>query len=184
MRHIYFLTGKPRIGKSTAIKKIIDHIGRDCCGGFYTEEIRDATNRVGFNCVSLDGEYRVIANVGSSSPFRIGRYGVDIQSFEDIALKVIKEATEQKQITVIDEVGFMQMLSPSFEQLIIETVSNARNIILGTICLDQHPSIDKIKKLPHVKLFLMNEQNREPLIEFLSNEIINVRKQGEQKSIE
>ena len=34
------LTALPRTGKSTAIKKIVNMLGKDNCGGFYTEEIR------------------------------------------------------------------------------------------------------------------------------------------------
>jgi len=34
------LTAPPRTGKSTAIRKIVNMLGREKCGGFYTEEIR------------------------------------------------------------------------------------------------------------------------------------------------
>ena len=40
------LTALPRTGKSTAIKKIVNMLGNDNCGGFYTEEIREDGERV------------------------------------------------------------------------------------------------------------------------------------------
>lgn len=42
------LTALPRTGKSTAIKKIVNMLGPNNCGGFYTEEIRENDDRVGF----------------------------------------------------------------------------------------------------------------------------------------
>ena len=50
------LTALPRTGKSTAIKKIVNMLGKDNCGGFYTEEIRDDGERVGFRICTLSGK--------------------------------------------------------------------------------------------------------------------------------
>jgi len=41
MENIVLLSGEPRVGKTTALKKIIQMIGESNCIGFYTEEIRD-----------------------------------------------------------------------------------------------------------------------------------------------
>ncbi len=40
MGKAYLLTGEPQVGKTTAVKKIIDGIGVERCGGFYMEEVR------------------------------------------------------------------------------------------------------------------------------------------------
>lgn len=168
----FLLTGKPRAGKSTAIKRIIQKVGLEYFGGFYTEEIRNLTNRTGFNCVTLNGETIRIANIDSESSIRIGRYGVDVEAFENIALKAVKLSLETKRITVIDEIGFMQMLSAPFEKMIHEVISSSQHIIIGTICVDSHPSIDKIKKLSGIKLYHLNEENRELITEIVVNDIL------------
>ncbi|NQX65981.1 hypothetical protein HQN90_07565 [Paenibacillus alba] len=89
MEPCFLLTGKPRVGKSTSIKRIIQQIGPEYFGGFYTEEIRNSTNRTGFNCITLHGETVCMASVYSESSVRVGRYGVDIVAFENIALNAL-----------------------------------------------------------------------------------------------
>ncbi len=49
------LTALPRTGKSTAIKKIVNMLGKDNCGGFYTEEIREDGERVLFLWIRTTG---------------------------------------------------------------------------------------------------------------------------------
>jgi nucleoside-triphosphatase len=170
----FLLTGKPRVGKSTAIKRIINRIGSDYFGGFYTEEVRNSTNRIGFNCVTLSGESQCIASVDSESVLRVGRYGVEINTFENIALKAVRLSLDTKRITVIDEIGFMQMLSVPFQEMIHEVVSSSQHNILGTICVDTHPEIDKIKELTGIKLYAMNEENRNLTTEVMTNDILRL----------
>jgi nucleoside-triphosphatase len=110
LENIFLLTGKPGTGKTTALKKIIHKIGVDRCGGFYTEEIRNDFNRVGFKCVSLDGNELKIADVNFQSPIRIGRYGININNFEKIGIDSIIDSLQKKKATVIDEIGPMQYI--------------------------------------------------------------------------
>lgn len=165
------LTGKSRVGKSTTITRIINQFGSEHFGGFYTEEVRNETDRIGFNCVTLDGQSKTIASVDSESTLRIGRYGVELETFEAIALSAIKKSIQMKKITVIDEIGFMQMLSVPFQKMIHDVISSSKPIILGTICVDSHPEIDRVKELPSIKFYEMNEENRDFTIETLANDI-------------
>lgn len=167
----FFLTGKPRIGKTTLIKNIVKELGPHLCGGFYTEEIRDISNRIGFKCVTLTGDSEEIASVQSSSSIRIGRYGIDIASFEKIALHALKNSLESKRIIVIDEVGFMQMLSTSFQEMVYNIVSKKHHIVLGTIPLHSHPRIDIIKRLPGIRIINVNEDNRDRATQIVVRDI-------------
>ncbi|MBO0995568.1 nucleoside-triphosphatase [Bacillus sp. SD088] len=170
-RNIFLLTGKPRMGKTTMIKKLINEIGIDICGGFYTEEITNSYDRIGFQCVSINGGSVEIANVESPSKTRIGRYGMDIEAFESFAIKVLQDALSSKKIIVIDEIGFMQLLSTSFQKMILDIVSN-NHIVLGTVPLDSHAEIDKIKYLKKAKIINLNETNRDNISEFLVKDIL------------
>jgi nucleoside-triphosphatase len=159
------------MGKTTAIKNIINRMGPDNFGGFYTEEIRNAIDRVGFNCVTLSGESAQIANVNSNSAIRIGRYGVELDVFENIAIRAVRESLNTKKITVIDEIGFMQMLSLPFQQMLYEIIWSATSVILGTVARDSHPEIDLIKQIPGVKLYQLNEENRDLLTAVIAEDI-------------
>ncbi|WP_235439852.1 nucleoside-triphosphatase [Paenibacillus sp. DMB20] len=121
--------------------------------------------------MSVSGESVEIANVKSSSEIRIGRYGVDIENFENFAIKVLQDAVSSKKIIVIDEIGFMQMLSVSFQKIVQDIVADHR-IVLGTIPSDSHPEIDKIKYLKEVKIIGLNEFNRDKISGFLVKDIL------------
>lgn len=170
-KNVFLLTGNPRMGKTTMIKKLINEIGADICGGFYTEEITSSNDRIGFRCVSINGESVEIANVESPSKTRIGRYGIDIEKFEDFAIKVLQDSLSSKKIIVIDEIGFMQMQSTTFQKIVQDIVSDD-HIVLGTIPLDSHSEIDKIKFLKKVKIINVNEFNRDGISEFLVKDIL------------
>lgn len=174
VNNVFLLTGKPRMGKTTMIKKLIHEIGSDRCGGFYTEEIRDSNDRTGFRCVTLKGESLEFASVNSTSSVRVGRYGIDIESFESFAVKSITSSLQSKKITVIDEIGFMQMLSASFQELIYGIVAENRHVILGTIPLDSHPAIDPIKKRNGIKLIDLHEDNRDVIQKVILREMFEV----------
>ncbi|WP_411551919.1 nucleoside-triphosphatase [Paenibacillus lautus] len=173
----FLVTGKPRMGKTTMIKKLIHHLGSDLCGGFYTEEITNAGERIGFRCVAVDGESVEIANVESPSHIRVGRYGVDVEKFEDFAIHKLREALSSKKIIVIDEMGFMQMLSASFQSMVQEIISD-RRIVLGTIPVESHPEIDAIKYRKEVGIISLNEINRDVMPELLLKDILNALEGG------
>ncbi|MFD0712987.1 nucleoside-triphosphatase [Paenibacillus sp. GCM10027626] len=156
------------------MKNLVKQIASDLCGGFYTEEIRDLNDRIGFKCVSVDGESQVIAHVDSPSLIRVGRYGVDIESFEKFAILLIEASLISKKVIVVDEIGFMQMLPAPFRKLINRILSENNRIVLGTIPVDSHPEIDKIRENTGVKIFSINEDNRDLIGEEMANTILAI----------
>ena len=77
------ITGPPGIGKTTLIRNICSAYGDQRIAGFYTEEIRDAGKRQGFALVGLNGERALLSHIDIRSPFRVGKYGVDVNGFEN-----------------------------------------------------------------------------------------------------
>jgi len=77
MQHV-FLTGQPGIGKSTVVARILQRLQESsklpdsAIAGFYTEEVRSGTERVGFDIVTL-GPTRLrgpLARVGAPAKVR------------------------------------------------------------------------------------------------------------------
>ena len=65
------ITGKPGVGKTTLIQKVLDNVELTC-QGFYTREIRaDQGNRLGFEIVTLDGKTALLAHSQHLSPYRV-----------------------------------------------------------------------------------------------------------------
>lgn len=159
MKPVYLLTGRPGTGKTSLIKQAVAELGVSA-GGFYTEEIRDKGTRLGFKLVTLDGEEVVLAHVSIHSPYRVGKYGVDVEGLERVGVAALRRAAAGAQLVIVDEIGKMELFSAAFRESILAIISSGKRV-LGTIMLAPNPWADAIKRLPQVKLVELTKTNRE-----------------------
>lgn len=155
------LTGRPGIGKTTIIKKVLAKLP-GVAGGFYTEEIREGGRRLGFALVTLAGERAILAHVQSRSRYRVGKYGVDLEALEAVGVAALRQASRSCQYVVVDEIGKMELYSPAFQQAVLEAIDSGR-IVLGTIMSGPQPWAEAIKAHPRVRLLAVGEENRDSL---------------------
>jgi nucleoside-triphosphatase len=165
MNRIIFLTGRPGSGKTTLIRRVLARLVRPA-GGFYTQEIREAGRRVGFEIFTLDGGHGVLAHVDISSKHRISKYGVDLCALETLAIPAIQDAVEHKKLVVIDEIGPMEILSREFRQVVLDILASSPGV-LGSIVWRSTPFTDQIKSRPDVTLLEVTPENREELFEVI-----------------
>lgn len=170
------LTGKPGVGKTTVIKRIIEEAGVRA-GGFYTEEIRKGGRREGFHICTLRGDSGVMAHVSHPGPFRVGRYGVDVDLFERIVLPTIEDALNTEEVIIIDEIGRMELFSNRFRRL-IERVLKSDRMVLAVIHGRNDPFTQRIRKWPRVEEWTVTERNRDLLPTRILTKL-NLRRKGE-----
>ena len=156
------ITGRPGVGKTTAIKKVLSALDIRP-RGFYTEEIRDGRERRGFTVKTFGGRDCVLAHTDIQGVPRVGRYGVDVTSFENTALPELEEAVGKREIIVIDEIGKMEMFSNRFKNLVLQALDGPAPV-LAVISESGNGFIDGIKKRKDVKLFTLSRQARDALI--------------------
>ena len=168
------LTGRPRIGKTTIIQKFV----RQCpvsVGGFFTCEIREHCMRVGFTIEAIrswdqngSGEkYRdVMAHRNSPSPYRVGRYGVNISAIESVGITALREGMKKAKIIIIDEIGRMEMYSTLFQKEVIH-VLDCPLPVLGVIQMKRNPFLDSIRDRNDVTVIHVTQENRDTLPERL-----------------
>lgn len=156
------LTAPPRTGKSTAIHKIIQMLGMKNCGGFYTEEIRENGERVGFRIKTLSGKTGILSHVNIKSKYKISRYGVDLAAFEDICLEELRKAINNENIKyiIIDEIGPMQLFSEDYKKLLLELLKSKKQVI-GTIFMSPYEWLDEFKKQDGIELIEVTFDNRD-----------------------
>lgn len=152
------ITGSPGIGKTTVIKNILPLLNVKA-GGFFTEEIRVKGGREGFAVETLDGQKGILAHVNFKSPFKVGKYGVDVQSFEKVAIPTIESAIKDKELIVIDEIGKMELFSERFKEAVIKAL-NSDKPVLGVIKKGSDGFINAIKARSDVKIFTVTYGNR------------------------
>ncbi len=157
------LTGRPGVGKTTVIKKVLERLpGR--AGGFYTAEIREHGRRQGFKIITLDGREGILAHVSIEGPKRVSKYGVDLTSLESIGVEAIRRAIAEDDYVVIDEIGKMELFSAEFKAAVREAIASDA-IVLGTITWRPHPWADEIKSHPQVTVLEVTRENREAMVE-------------------
>jgi nucleoside-triphosphatase len=155
------ITGLPGVGKTTLIKKLSEELKHLHPAGFYTEEIREAGQRKGFELISLDGKRGLLSHIHIKSPHRVGKYKVDIEAFENL-LDEIPFFSPSTHLIVIDEIGKMECLSDPFKNL-LKKILDSEKLVIATIPLKSGGFIEKIKKRPDVKLFELKQSSRNDL---------------------
>jgi len=165
MQQVYLLTGRPGTGKTSLIKQAMLEM-KDRAGGFYTEEIRSHGVREGFKIVTLDGQDAILAHVNIKSPYRVSKYGVDIDSLDRVGVSALRQAVQQCDLIVIDEIGKMELFSANFREAISYIIDSGKRV-LGTIMSSPNPWADAIKQKPQVKLVTVTRTNYHQVLEEL-----------------
>lgn len=156
-----FVTGKPGCGKTTLIREILKELNLDA-GGFYTLEIREKGTRKGFKIKTLNGKEGILAHVNVKSPYRVSKYKVNIKDLEEIGVKSILDSLKENKITVIDEVGKMELWSEKFKKAVTIAL-NGENKVLGAIKLTPDSFVNKIRQRKDTKIFYLTGENREEI---------------------
>lgn len=157
------LTGEPGSGKTTALINFIDNIPNKT--GFWTEEIREAGQRVAFELVSSKGIRTTLARVGFDGP-KVGRYGVDIKALEEFLASLPQPGPED--LLYIDEIAPMELVSEKFKNLVREYLSLS-NHYAGTIKVKfDDELINEVITSTNVLLIKVTKENREDIGKLLS----------------
>jgi nucleoside-triphosphatase len=159
------LTGRPGCGKTTLIKRVVNELSLPA-GGFYTEEIRERGQRVGFKIITLDGKEAVFAHVDFKSSERLGKYGLDLSVLETVAVAALHAAVRARRLVVIDEIGPMEIRSAMFRRVVNEAL-NSGAPVLATIVARPLPFTDVIKSRSDVSIVEVRIKNREELVSLL-----------------
>lgn len=159
MTRAHLITGPPGVGKTSLVLSLLEKLP-GTKDGFYTREIREGGQRVGFQIADLSGRDGVLAHVRRPGPPRVGRYGVDLETFEDIGVQAVTRALTGADLVVIDEIGKMELFSLRFQAILFDVLKSPRPL-LGTIMLKTHPVADSIKVLPGVRLQRLTPTNHE-----------------------
>lgn len=165
-----FLTGIPGAGKSTVMLKVIERLKAEGLkiGGIATPEIRGADGqRVAFKVVDLaTGEEGTLASVDQPVGPRVGKYRVNIQDFERVALPALNYALDECDAVCIDELGTMEFFSSKFKQKVKEVLESKKQVIAVV-----HRNYARLYKKTGT-IFQVTLENREKLAQQIASKIL------------
>jgi len=156
------LTGRPGIGKTTVIREVVA-AGIPLAGGFLTEEIRAPAGRVGFRVRDIhSGREGILAHVRRRGAPRIGKYGVDVASFDRIGVSALHEAMRRQGCVIVDEIGKMELCSQAFRAA-VAAVMASEHPVLATVPLHRHPFLDALRERDDVAVIEVTRSSRDDL---------------------
>ena len=170
------LTGLPGCGKTTAIMQIVANLDTAKIVGFYTKEIRQDNTRKGFSWTRLDGATGILAHVNIKSPYKVGKYSVDVVGFENPLCLILDIERSNAELFIIDEIGKMECFSKKFVTAVRQLFASDKSV-LATVAQKGAGLISEVKNYPDTKLFNLTAKSRDKTIAEIS-QILSFLKKG------
>ncbi|MFO8009313.1 MAG: NTPase [Dehalococcoidia bacterium] len=159
-----FLEGRPGVGKTTLLRNAANRLADFRIGGFYTSEIREGGARVGFAIETFPGVTGVLAHFSYREGPRVGKYTVDVNTFEKIGVRELERALSDSDIILIDEIGRMELLSAEFRKVVVACLDSNKPVT-ATIMSRPDPFVDQLKDRSDCRLLKVTAKDREALVE-------------------
>lgn len=170
MTNKIFITGRPGIGKTTCLIKIADILRNEGIdlAGFITTEVRERGRRIGFKLIDIDRSTSSwLAKVGVKSKYRIGKYAVLVEEFEEFLSDTVIPKVENAKVIMVDEIGPMEMLSKKFRDFITYIIPSPKPLVATLhIRARRNFLIDRLMRSIKYELYTLTYENRDriPLI--------------------
>ena len=155
------IEARPGAGKTTALSRLAERLrdGGVAPSGFLTREMRQSGRRVGFEIETFAGERGVLAHVDIRGSPRVGRYGVDLEEFERLALPALEAPAS---VVLIDELGKMELASERFREAVLALFERPAPIV-ATVHTARHPFTNELKRRSEVSTIRLTAANRDRL---------------------
>lgn len=175
MRKNILITGMPKSGKSTILKKLVRDYDKKV--GFITNEVCEDKKRIGFEIETYAGQKTMLADINFKTDFKVSRYFVNVANLDRIIPRVSK--FHDDDLLFLDEIGQMELFSKRFKQLVLNYL-NSPNICISTLSKVYNDAfINQIKDRDDIILIEINEKNRdvkEKYLKILLKKILKAKK--------
>ncbi len=162
------LTGRPKAGKTTLLKKIVPRLKCEA-NGFFITALYENSKRVGFKLRTLQGKEGILAHESINSAKFIGRFSVDVDLLERLGVESIEKGMREDTMIIIDEIGKLCLFSDRFKFAVLYALDSLQQVI-GTISSYSAPFVNEIKMRHDVELIPVNRENRK----YLANTILDM----------
>lgn len=166
-RHV-FLTGRPGVGKTSVLLRIVKALKDQGLrvGGMISQEARTGATRVDFRLIDLTSEREGwLAHIQQQSGPSVGKYRVNLLDLQSIGVTAILRALHASDVVVIDEVGPMELYSSAFKDAVTRAMQSTK-IFIGILHYRAHDLlISTIKTAQKTHIVEVTSANRQRLHE-------------------
>jgi len=158
MKHL-LIVGRPGVGKTTLMKRLVQALRGYPVDGFVTEELREGQQRMGFWLSPLDGRQVLLAHRRMETGVRVGSYQVNVAVLDGVAVSVIRRGIRHAVLLLLDELGKMELCSNALERAVQEAFDRGPSIV-ATVGLSPNPFLEALKRRKDVELIPLSHANR------------------------
>ena len=175
-----FITGNRQVGKTTILNKILN-ISKVKPFGFITKPFYDENNLLkgfnlqyisDFNTKKLENDIIGYTDDGEkwfSCPEVFDNFAnILIEDFEKIQI------SKDKHIIIMDELGFFENEAFNFQKIILKILTQKAIPVLGVVKNADTHFLNKIKNHLNIELFNVDHNNRNEILDILSNKMIKL----------
>ena len=171
------ITGLPRSGKSAVMEKVVSMLADErveemrargddveaakLLGGMRCEPLVEDGERVGFKCINYQtGEEAVMAHKNIDSRTRVLGYGIDPEALDRVAVPAIREAMEEYEVIVIDEIGKFSVESEAFVEIVRKAMEVDKPTLVTLHKKSRHPLLQDIRRRDDARILEVTPVNR------------------------
>jgi nucleoside-triphosphatase len=170
---VILLTGRPGVGKTTMVNRIYEHYSTNGLKieGITTREVREAGARTGFMITDLSCRQEGwLARKDLGAGPRVGSYIVVSDDLERIGVAALERSMNgTADLVIVDEIGPMEMTSPSFRNSIFRILNGDRAVVATVKYASRYPEVEKAwQKSLHWEI---TKENREPIYRRLIRQV-------------
>jgi nucleoside-triphosphatase len=168
------LTGAPRCGKSTLVRRLVEAYPGIAGGVIGAELTGEDRRRCGFELQIVwkaPGaglavvERTVLARAEASGDCQIGRYGVSTGALET-AVRALDGAMHEGGLVIVDEIGPLLLVSTAFQDAVLRCLDGPGDL-LATLSQSQDPFLERLRARPGVRMVEVTRANRQHLADSL-----------------
>jgi nucleoside-triphosphatase len=130
-------------------------------GGMRCEPLVEDGERVGFKCINYQtGEEAVMAHKNIDSRTRVLGYGIDPEALDRVAVPAIREAMEEYEVIVIDEIGKFSVESEAFVEIVRKAMEVDKPTLVTLHKKSRHPLLQDIRRRDDARILEVTPVNR------------------------
>jgi nucleoside-triphosphatase len=169
----FLISAAPRTGKTTFSRALARELrARNIVvGGFITPDVRTTEGRVGFEIRDFSGRHALIAHAAWITGPQVGRYRVDVNAFNTIAVPAIDQALSTADVVIADEIGQIELCSEAFIGILGKLFS-ASVPVVATVHAKQHPVTDELKQRSGIELLELPPAGHDEILRRLLAQLV------------